>query len=72
MVNASRSNEEINQKRKKIIHRLEAVEKDQRKVIKDLRESFNKKVNDVVQQLSKHLSSEDVIEQFTSQSWYNF
>ena len=44
MVNASRSNEEINQKRKKIIHRLEAVEKDQRKVIKDLRESFNKKV----------------------------
>ena len=72
MVNASRSNEEINQKRKKIIHRLEAVEKDQKKVIKDLRESFNKKVNDVVQQLSKHLSSEDVIEQFTSQSWYNF
>ena len=69
MVNASRSNEEINQKMEKILHRLEAIEKNQKKVIKDLRGSFNEKVNDVVQQLSKHLSSEDVIEQFTSQSW---
>ena len=69
MVNASRSNEEINQKMEKILHRLEAIETNQKKVIKDLRGSFNEKVNDVVQQLSKHLSSEDVIEQFTSQSW---
>ena len=69
VVNASRSNEEINQKMEKILHRLEAIEKNQKKVIKDLRGSFNEKVNDVVQQLSKHLSSEDVIEQFTSQSW---
>ena len=69
MVNASRSNEEINQKMEKILHRLEAIEKNQKKVIKDMRESFNEKVNDVVQQLSKHLSSPDVIEQFTSQSW---
>ena len=53
----------------KILHRLEAIEKNQKKVIKDMRESFNEKVNDVVQQLSKHLSSPDVIEQFTSQSW---
>ena len=69
MVNASRSNEEINQKMEKILHRLEAIEKNQKKVIKDMRESFNEKINDVVQQLSKHLSSPDVIEQFTSQSW---
>ena len=69
MVNASRSNEEINQKMEKILHRLEAIEKNQKKVIKDMRESFNEKVNEVVQQLSKHLSSPDVIEQFTSQSW---
>ena len=72
MVNASKNNEEINQKMKKVLHRLEAIEKDQKKVIKDLRESFNENVNGVVQQLYKHLSSEDVIVQFTSQSWENF
>ena len=68
MVNASRSNEEINQKMKKIIHRLEAIEKDQEKVIKDLRGSFNEKVNEVVKQLYEYLSSENVIVQFTSHS----
>ena len=68
VVNASRSSEEINQKMKKIIHRLEAIEKDQKKVIKDLRGSFNEKVNGVVQQLYEYLSSEDVIVQFISPS----
>ena len=68
VVNASRSNEEINQKMKKIIHRLEAIEKDQEKVIKDLRGSFNEKVNEVVKQLYEYLSSENVIVQFTSHS----
>ena len=68
VVNASRSNEEINQKMKEVNHRLEAIGKDQKKVIKDLHGSFNEKVNDVVQQLCEYLSSEEVIEEFTSRS----
>ncbi|CAH3130379.1 unnamed protein product [Porites lobata] len=68
VVNASRSNEEINQKMKEVNHRLEVIGKDQRKVIKDLHGSFNEKVNGVVQQLCEYLSSEEVIEEFTSRS----
>ena len=68
VVNASRSNEEINQKMKEVNHRLEAIGKDQKKVIKDLHGSFNEKVNGVVQQLCEYLSSEEVIEEFTSRS----
>ena len=68
MVNASRGNEEINRKMKKINHRLEAIGKDQKKVIKNLHRSFNEKVNGVVQQLCEYLSSEEVIEEFTSGS----
>jgi len=72
VVNASRSNEEINQKMKEINHRLEAIGKDQKKVIKDLHGSFNEKVNGVVQQLREYLSSEEVIEEFTSRSSAKF
>lgn len=73
VVNASRTgNEEINQKMKEINHRLEAIGKYQKKVIKDLHRSFNEKVNGVVQQLCEYLSSEEVIEEFTSQSWDEF
>ena len=68
VVNASRSNEEINQKMKQIDHRLEAIGKDRKKVIKDLHRSFNDKINGVVQQLCEFLSSEEVIEEFTSRS----
>ena len=68
VVNASRSNEEINQKMKEINHRLEAIGKDQKKVIKYLQGSFNEKVNGVVQQLGEYLSSEEVIEEFTFRS----
>ena len=68
VVNASKSNEEINRKMKEINHRLEAIGKDQKKVIKNLHGSFNEKVNEVVQQLNQHLSSEEVIEKFTSRS----
>ena len=66
VVNASRSNEDIKQKMTEIHHRLEAIGKDQKKVIKDLHASFNDKVNDVVQQLCEYLSSEEVIKEFTS------
>ena len=68
VVNASRSNEEINQKMKEINHRLQAIGKDQKKMVKDLHGSFNENVNGVVQQLGKYLSSEEVIEEFTSRS----
>ena len=72
VVNASRSNEEINQKMKEINHRLQAIGKDQKKVVKDLHGSFNDKVNGVVQQLCEYLSSKEVTEEFTSQSWDEF
>ena len=72
VVNASRSNEEINQKMKKVNHRLEAIGKDQKKVIKDLHGSFNEKVNGVVRQLCEYLSSKEVIEEFTTRSWEKF
>ena len=68
VVNASRSNEEIKQKMTEINHRLEAIGKDQKKVIKDLHGSYNDKVNGVVHQLCGYLSSEEVIEEFTSRS----
>ena len=72
VVNASRSNEEINQKMKEINHRLQAIGKDQKKVVRDLHGSFDDKVNGVVQQLCEYLSSKEVIEEFTSQSWDEF
>ena len=72
VVNASRSNEETNQKMKEINHRLQAIGKDQKKVIKNLHGSFNDKVNGVVQQLCEYLSSKEVTEEFTSQSWDEF
>ena len=72
VVNASRSNEEINQKMKEINHRLQAIGKDQKKVVRDLHGSFDDKVNGVVQQLCEYLSSKEVTEEFTSQSWDEF
>ena len=72
VVNASRSNEEIKQKMTEIKRRLEAIGKDQKKVIKDLHGSFNDKVNGVVQQLCEYLSSKEVIEEFTSRSSEKF
>ena len=72
VVNASRSNEEINQKMKEINHRLQAIGKDHKKMVKDLHGSFNDKVNGVVQQLCEYLSSKEVTEEFTSQSWDEF
>ena len=72
VVNASRSNEEINQKMKEINHRLQAIGKDHKKMVKDLHGSFNDKVNGVVQQLCEYLSSKEVIEEFTSRSSEKF
>ena len=54
-VNASKSPEEIREKLGKIFNRLEEIEKDQRKKIRDLRESFRDQVNSAVHQLLQHL-----------------
>ena len=68
VVNASKSPQEIREKLGKIFNRLEAIEKDQGKEIKDLRESFREQVNSVVHQLSQHLLSDDVKKRFTKWS----
>ena len=64
--NASNTHDDINQKMEKVIHRLDAMKKGQKKVIQDLQASFNEKVNTILYQLSKYLFSEDVTASFTS------
>ena len=68
VVNASRSPEESQKRLDKVVSRLEDIEKDQEKVIKDFRKMFNEKVDDIVERLLEHLSSKDVEERFTSWS----
>ena len=68
VVNTSASPKEIKKRLDKIVRRLEAIEEDQEKVIKDLRKTFREEVDRVVQRLSEHLSSKDVKERFTSWS----
>ena len=68
VVNASRSPEEIKKRLGKIFSHLKAIEKDQGKVIKDLRKTFGEQVDSVVHQLSQHLLSDDVKKCFTKWS----
>ena len=68
VVNASRSPEEIKKRLGKIFSDLEAIEKDQGKVIEDLRKTFREQVDSVVHQLSQHLLSDDIKECFTKWS----
>ena len=68
VVNATRSPDENKEILDKIVSRLEDVEIDQDKVIKDLRKIFNEKVDEIVERLLKHLSSKGVEERFTSWS----
>ena len=68
VVNASKSPQEIREKLGKIFNRLEAIEKDQGKEIKDLRESFREQVNSVVHQLLQHVLSVDIKKRFTKWS----
>ena len=68
VVNASKSPEEIKERLGKIFNRLEAIENDQGKARKDLRELFSEQVNSVVHQLSQHLSSDDIKKRFTKWS----
>ena len=68
MVNASKSPEEIKERLGKILNRLEAIENDQGKARKDLRELFSEQVNSVVHQLSQHLLSDEIKKRFTKWS----
>ena len=68
VVNTSRSPEEIKKRLGKIFSGLEAIEKDQGKVIKDLRKTFGEQVDSVVHQLSQHLLSDDIKKCFTKWS----
>ena len=71
VVNAARSPDENKERLDKIVSRLEDIEKDQDKVIKDLRKMFNEKVDEIVERLLKHLSSKGVEERFTSWSLHD-
>ena len=68
VVNASRSPEEIKEKLDKIVSRLEKIKKVQEEGIKDLRKTFNEKVDEIVDRLLKHLSSKGVEKRFISWS----
>ena len=68
VVNASKSPEEIKKRVGKTFSHLEAIEKDQGKVIKDLRKCFEEKVDSVVHQLALHLLSHDIKKCFTE--WF--
>lgn len=57
--NATRSKEEINQEKKEISHRLDVIEKDQKKMIHRLRALYNEQVNHVQQQLQQDFSSRE-------------
>ena len=72
LVNASKTKDDINQRKEEINHRLEAMEKGQGKVIKDLQQSFDEQVNNVSYRLSEFLSSEDVKARFTLWSGNDF
>ena len=68
VVNASKSPDEIKKRVGKTFSHLEAIEKDQGKVIKDLRKCFEEKVDSVVHQLALHLLSHDIKKCFTE--WF--
>ena len=68
VVNASKSPEEIKKRLGKTLNGLEAIEKDQGNVIKDLRKCFEKQVDSVVHQLAHHLLSDDIKKCFTK--WF--
>ena len=72
LVNASKTKEDINQRKEEINHRLEVMEKGQGKVIKDLQQSFDEQVNNVLYPLSEFLSSGDVKARFTLWSGNEF
>ncbi|XP_029190509.2 dual serine/threonine and tyrosine protein kinase-like isoform X2 [Acropora millepora] len=64
--NASKDRQEVLLKMKDIKQRLEAIETQQNKVMKELTEYLSKEVNQALTHLSKYLSTDDVRKRFTS------
>ena len=67
--NAFKSPKKIEERLAKTLNGLVAIEKDQCKVMKDLRKLFEEQVDIVVHQLSHHLLSDDIKKCFTE--WFN-
>ena len=65
-MNASRDSKRVRDKITQILLRLESIEKQQDKVMADLRNYLNDGVDDAVQELSEYLSSADVKARFTT------
>jgi len=65
-MNASRDCKRVRDKITQILLRLESIEKQQDKVMADLRKYLSDRVDDAVQQLSEYLSSTDVKARFTT------
>ena len=66
VMNASRDREKAREKITQIILRLDAIEKQQDKVMADLRKYLKERTDETVQQLSEYLSSEEVKSRFTT------
>ena len=66
MNDAAREREEIKQKIKQVHLRLEEIKKDKEKVTEELAKDLEGCINDVVRQLTKYLSSDDVKKRFTT------
>ena len=64
VMNASRDREEASEKITQILHRLNAIEKQQDKVMADLWKYLKERTDETVQQLSEYLSSEEVKARF--------
>lgn len=65
-MNASRDRDKVAKKMDKIVHRLSTIEREQSKVMEDLRKYLKTRVNGAVQKLSEYLKSDDVKAHFTS------
>ena len=65
-MNASRDRKKVNQRITRIVLRLDAIEKQQGKVMADLHKYLEERFDAAVQQLSEYLSSEEVKARFTS------
>ena len=62
---ASRDCDQANQKIRRVLFRLDSIEKEQRKVMADLREYLPKRADDVFEQLFEYVTSEEIKERFT-------
>ena len=66
VMNACRDREKAREMITQILHRLDAIDKQQDKVMADLRKYLKERIDDTVQRLSKYLLSAEVIARFTT------